>query len=178
MTEKRKLEVLDVELERDGFLRDLIRELSGTLEDVVGLDQASGFVSLVGQRIGESINTKYRRALGQDSLDPETVSAIFVDLKRRIHGSFVVVEHTPERIVLTNSDCPFEEKVIGRPSMCMMTSNVFGTIAAENLGYARVSLKETIAAGDAGCRVIVHLSPDDNVGNAIDTREYFKTDNV
>ena len=39
---------LDVPLERDGFLRNLLRHLSGTLEDVVGLEEASGFISVVG----------------------------------------------------------------------------------------------------------------------------------
>ena len=34
--------------------------------------------------------------------------------------------------------------------MCMMTSNVFGHIAAENVGYAKVELQETIARGDKG----------------------------
>lgn len=37
----------------------------------------------------------------------------------------------------------------------MMTSNVFGMIAASNLGYAKVELQETIAKGASGCRVIV-----------------------
>jgi hypothetical protein len=41
--------------------------------------------------------------------------------------------------------------------MCMMTSNVSGVIVSENLGYARVLLEETVAKGDAGCRVVVRL---------------------
>jgi hypothetical protein len=32
---------LDLPLERDVFLRTLIRELAGTLQDVVGLEEAS-----------------------------------------------------------------------------------------------------------------------------------------
>ena len=47
---------LPIALERDLFLRTLIRELAGTLQDVVGLEEASGFVSVVGQRVGEQIN--------------------------------------------------------------------------------------------------------------------------
>ena len=70
-----------------------------------------------------------------------------VDLKRRINGDFYIVEETDEKIVLHNRVCPFEDKVIDRPAMCMMTSNVFGSIASENLGYAKVELNETIAEG-------------------------------
>ena len=57
--------------------------------------------------------------------------------------------------------------------MCMMTSNVFGSIAAENLGYAKVELQETIARGDSGCRVVVYLELTEEAEDAFG-REYFK----
>ena len=56
-------------------------------------------------------------------------------MKRRINGDFYVIEESETHIVLGNRACPFGDKVLGRPSMCMMTSNVFGHVAAENLGY-------------------------------------------
>src|SRR5690242_13074884 len=122
--------------ERDIFLRSLIRELAGTLEDVVGLREASGYISVVGGRIGQQIDNDYRAALSVQRLSREQVAAVLVDLKRRIQGDFFIVEESDDKIVLGNRACPFAEKVIGRPSMCMMTSNVFGQIAARNLGYA------------------------------------------
>jgi predicted ArsR family transcriptional regulator len=152
-------ELTDVSLDRDRFMRTLIRHLAGTLEEVVGLAEAEGFISVVGQKMGEEINASYRRALRVESLSREQVSAALVDLKRRIEGDFYVLEEREDAIVLGNRCCPFGDKVIGRPSMCMMTSNVFGVLAAENLGYARVVLEETIAKGDAGCRVTVYLQP-------------------
>ena len=162
----------EIPLERDVFLRTLIRELSGTLQDVVGLQEASGFVSVVGQRIGEQINAEYRKALGRDQLDRGEVAEVLVDLKRRIQGDFYVIEENEDRIVLGNRACPFGEKVLGRPSMCMMTSNVFGSITAENLGYARVELNETIAEGAPGCRVTVWLKPSEQPETG-GGREYF-----
>jgi predicted ArsR family transcriptional regulator len=164
---------LDVSLDRDVFLRGLIRALSGTLEEVVGLTEASGFISIVGQTIGDEINRDYRVALGTSSLTRPQVAAVLVDLKRRINGDFYVIEEDDTKIVLGNRRCPFEEKVLGRPSMCMMTSNVFGSIAAENLGYAKVELQETIAAGHPGCRVVVHLQPTPEA-EAGEGREYYK----
>ncbi|HEX2199321.1 MAG TPA: methanogen output domain 1-containing protein [Burkholderiales bacterium] len=163
---------LSIPLERDVFLRTLIRELSGTLQDVVGLEEASGFVSVVGQRVGEQINDSYKHALRVDGLNRAQVAGVLVDLKRRIRGDFYVIEEDDEKIVLGNRSCPFAEKVLGRPAMCMMTSNVFGVIAAENLGYAKVVLEKTIARGDPGCRVVVHLKPTPE-GQA-QGREYFK----
>jgi predicted ArsR family transcriptional regulator len=163
---------LDVALERDVFLRNLVRELAGALEEVVGIEEASGYISLVGGAIGEQINGAYKSALGVGTLSRRQVADVLVDLKRRIKGDFFVIEENEERIVLGNRRCPFEDKVVGRPSMCMMTSNVFGRIAADNLGYARVELNETIAQGHGGCRVTIHLNPARNADTL--AREYFK----
>ncbi len=146
-------------LERDVFLRRLLRELSGTLQEVVGLDEAAGFISVVGQRMGDHINEAYRAALNVPSLTRQQVADVLVDLKRRIQGDFFIIEANDDRLVLGNRACPFGDMVIDRPSLCMMTTNVFGVISAENLGYARVSIEEAIARGDAGCKVVIYLRP-------------------
>jgi predicted ArsR family transcriptional regulator len=163
-----------VSLDRDHFLRNLLRQLAGTLEEVVGLDEASGYISVVGGSIGDQIDAEYRRAIGVEKLTRNQVAEVLVDLKRRIEGQFYVIEETEDRIVLGNRACPFGDYVQGRPSLCMMTSNVFGSIAARNLGYARVEIEEAIAMGHPGCRVIVHLRPveDPEPGS----REYFGPD--
>lgn len=169
-----KLNNLDVSLDRDLFLRSLVRELSGVLEDVVGTKEASGFVSVVGQSVGRWINGEYRKALRVANLSREQVAQVCVDLKSRIEGQFFVIEEDDEKIVFGNRACPFGDKVIGRESMCMMTSNVFGHIAAQNLGYARVELQETIARGAPGCRVVIYLRP---ASGADGGREYFPSPN-
>lgn len=164
---------LNVTLERDDFMRELLHHLSGTLQDVVGMDEASGFVSIVGQRMGDDINQRYCRALDVSKLNREQVAAVMVDLKRRIKGGFSLVSEGAEKIVVQTTSCPFAEKVVGRPSLCMMTSNVFGIIAAENLGYAKVHLVKTIAQGDARCLVEIHLQHSDEAESAIGN-EYYK----
>lgn len=164
---------LDVSLERDGFLRTLIRELSGTLQDVVGLDEASGFVSVVGQRVGEIIDSQYKSALQVSNLSREQVGAVLVDLKRRIQGDFYIIEESDEKIVFGNRRCPFGDKVLERPALCMMTSNVFGAIASQNLGYAKVALEKTIARGDGHCRVTLYLRPTEE-SEQLEGREYVR----
>lgn len=163
----------DITLDRDTFFRDLLRGLTGSIEDIIGFEEASGFVSTVGKRVGDEIDRDYRRALGLDTLDRDRVAEVLVDLKRRIGGDFEVVEADEDRIVLINRACPFGDRVRGRPSLCMMTSNVFGTIAAENLGFAKVTLEETIAEGDGGCRVVVHLRPTE-AAEAAPGRSYYR----
>lgn len=166
------VEKIDVGLDRDRFMRTLVRELSGTLQEVVGLEEASGFVAMVGQSMGDQINEAYCDAFKTDRMNGEQIAATMVDLKRRIEGDFYIISQDEEKIVMGNRRCPFGDKVLDRPALCMMTSNVFGVIAAENNGYAKVSIEEAIANHDAGCRVVVYLKENDDAKNA-PGREYF-----
>jgi len=153
--------------DRDQFLRELIRELAGVLEETVGLEEAEGFIAMVGNRIGELMDQEYRGAYEASTLDIRQIAASLVDLKRRIEGGFSVESIGEERIVLVNTACPFGQYVEGKKSLCMMTSNVFGRIVANNAGYARVDLQETIAQGNDRCRVVIDLK--EGTGG----REYF-----
>ena len=166
---------LAVPLDRDLFLRKLVRHLAGALQDVVGLEEAAGFVSIVGQRMGDEIGDAYKTALDTTRLDRQAVRDVCLDLKRRIEGDFYVIEEDDEKIVFGNRACPFAEQVVGRGALCMMTSNVFGTIAAENLGYGKVALEETLANGDGRCRVVLYLKRT-AVSDAADGREYLRAD--
>ncbi|MGR8930139.1 MAG: methanogen output domain 1-containing protein [Gammaproteobacteria bacterium] len=149
-----------ISLNRDNFLRQLLRHLSGSLQDVIGLREAEGFIALVGQKIGDELDQEYRRALQLERLNLEQVAEVLVDLKKRIHGDFYIIEESNEKIVFGNRQCPFGDKVIGREALCMMTSNVFGVIAAENLGYAKVNIDESIAREQSACKVTLYLNPD------------------
>ncbi|MCW4114434.1 methanogen output domain 1-containing protein [Aurantimonas sp. MSK8Z-1] len=171
-TRSRAIEEAGIDLDSDSFMRRLLRELSGTIERVVGLEDASGYVATVGGVMGDWLNAAYHAELGEADFDLETVAQVFVDLKRRIDGGFAVVAVEPDRIVLRNTRCPFGPSVFGRPSLCMMTSNVFGRIAADNLGYARVKLHQVIASGAAQCEVTVHLRPRGSL--QADEREYYR----
>ncbi|MFZ5758997.1 MAG: methanogen output domain 1-containing protein [Thermodesulfobacteriota bacterium] len=166
------LEKLALSLDRDLFLRTLIRELAGLLEEVVGQEGAAGYISLVGQNMGRWLNGLYRQAMGVERLTPAQVAEVLIDLKRRIGGGFSLLEQNDKKIVLANDACPFAEKVIDRPSMCMMTSNVFGVIAAENLGYAKVVLQETIAGRCPRCLVTIFLATTEEA-HVMAGREYF-----
>lgn len=167
---------LDVDHGRDDFFREIIRQISGTLEDVIGLDEASGFISIVGASLGNHINHMYMDALQTNKFDKRQLNEVLIDLKRRIGGDFYVAESSKEKIVLMNRKCPFGEAVLNRPSLCMMTSNVFGRIAADSMGYARVELDKTIARGDPGCLVVIHLTPKEDAVTPENVREYYAAD--
>lgn len=157
--EELKFHRLPIPLDRDRFVRDMLRDFAASLEARIGAQQAAEFAAEIGERTGAQLGTYYRAALKSLNLNREDVAAVLVDLKRRIEGDFYIIELTDEKIVLGNRACPFGAKVIDRPALCMMTSSVFGSIASQNLGYAKVELKETIARRDKECRVVVYFRP-------------------
>lgn len=167
------IESLDLPIERDQFLRTMIRELAGTLQEIVGIEEAAGFLNVVGYRTGEYVNDIYHNALQLSNLSREQVTAVLIDWKRRINGDFFVIEESDEKIVLGNRKCPFAEQIEGREAMCVMTSNIFGSIAADNLGYARVELQDTIARGASECTVVIYLKLDESSDDFVG-QEYFK----
>ena len=170
---QRPMAELEIPLNRDSYLRALLANLADTIEGVIGLRDASGFVSIVGQRIGEDLNQNYRDALGAKRLTREQVAQALVDFERRIQGDFYVIEQDDEKIVLGNRTCPFAERVYGHPSLCMTTSSTFGVLAAQNQGYARVVIEQAIAQGHPGCRVVIYLKPGKDVPLG-EGREYYE----
>ncbi|MCT4556924.1 MAG: methanogen output domain 1-containing protein [Pelagimonas sp.] len=153
----------------ESFFGDVIGALAGTLEDVVGLEDAAGFVARVGNELGRDIGDSYRDENGHLPADLEGLVNILTDLKTRIGGEFVVDHVDAEKICLSTTKCPFARRVQGRPSLCMMTTNVFGRIAADALGYASVRVEDSQAVGHSCCRVTVNLNKDSEV----DAYEFF-----
>lgn len=144
---------------KESFLRALVVQLSQAVEDEHGPEAAEAAVAQVGTDVGGQMEAEFRQAaeiVGR--MSPEDLGRCYVRLKHAIDGGFRVVEATPERVVLENTNCPFGDTVRRAPSLCRMTSSVFGGIAARNTdGGASVLLEERIAVGDPGCRVVVYL---------------------
>ena len=147
---------------KESFLRALVVQLAQTLEFEHGPDAAEAAVAQVGSDVGGQMELEFRRAeqlVGR--MTPAQMGHCYTRLKHAIDGGFYVIEADEDRIVLGNTRCPFEEAVRQAPSLCRMTSSVFGGIAARNSdGPVTVVLEERIAVGDPGCRVVVHLRPD------------------
>lgn len=157
----------------DSFLQALLSYLAETLEEVVGLENSSGFIAIVGQQIGEEVNQHYQNVLGSEALSAQQVANTLVDFKKQIEGDFYIIEQTDDKIVLGNRHCPFNHFVEGHPSLCMMTSSVFGVVAAQNIGYAKVAIQRAIAQGDKECLVTIYLQKSEEAKNAVG-REYYR----
>ncbi|HSL10897.1 MAG TPA: methanogen output domain 1-containing protein [Actinomycetota bacterium] len=148
---------------RESFLRALVVQLATSLEETQGPAAAQAAVAQVGTDVGARMEDAYRKANRLDGpLDVEQTADLYVGLKNAIGGRFRVTERHADRIVLTTDACPFGDVVRRSPSLCRMTSSVFGGIAARNVRGAAVQLEERIAVGDPGCRVVVWLEEPPN----------------
>ncbi len=144
---------------KESFLRALVVQLARAIELSAGPDLAAAAVAQVGIDVGGQMEEEFRVAQSiVGRLTPDQLAHCYVRLKHAIDGGFYVLEATHERIVLGNRRCPFGDVVQLAPSLCRMTSSVFGGIAARNNDEgAAVLLEERIAVGDPGCRVVVYL---------------------
>ena len=162
-----------IALDRDIFMRRLITSLGHLNEAILGSDVAGGYIMNVGLSMGAAIEEEYKRFWNIDR--PFTLDEyghVIVDLKQKIQGNFSLVSKSPDKVVVRTTSCPFDALVRQSPSLCFMTSSVFGGIAARNFGYAKVVLHKRIALGDDGCYVTVHLRRTPEAEKAIG-KEYF-----
>ncbi|SNR26178.1 methanogen output domain 1-containing protein [Puniceibacterium sediminis] len=146
-----------IDLSVGGFFGDIVGTLAGTLEEVFGLDDSSAFISVAGDAIALRLKALYESELGELPKDAEVIGRVLVDVMRRVGGDFRIESVEKDRIVFVNRRCPFGSRVEGRPSLCMITTNLFGRIAAETNGYAGVQVEQAIARGAPKCRVVVAL---------------------
>lgn len=147
-------------LNQPDFFANVLGDLAELLETIIGLQDAEGFISTVGSHIGKEISGLYPADPG--SADPDQLGQVLLDLKTRIGGNFEVVSADSTQIIMRAGRCPFGDKVTGRPSLCMMTTNVFGRVVADRNGYAHVTIDKSIARHDSHCHVVVALQIDEN----------------
>lgn len=151
-------------MERDEFFRELLRVLADKLEDVVGIQEAEGYISLVGSSMGEQVNAAAKASLGVDKMTIEQVADTIVDFKTRLGANFRIEGIEDDKMTLISNTCPFGDKIVGHPSLCMVNSTVVGVVVSDSTGYAKVEVKESIAKGACACRVVVHLTRESGEG--------------
>ena len=61
---------LPIPLDRDRFVRDLLRNITESVENTLGPEKAASIVGEIGERTGEQINVYYRAALKSTQLSP------------------------------------------------------------------------------------------------------------
>lgn len=172
-TRKQDVSGLALELDPELFLGDVAVTLAAELEETIGVIEASTFVGHVGDQLGGALSGRYENAMEGLPKEPRVLAELLVDLKARVGGCFRVEHADDGQIVLTATRCPFSDRVKGHPSLCMMTTNVFGRIVADARGFARVHVAQSIATGHAGCRVLIDLAPEGETSQQAEGYEFY-----
>ncbi|MBH0230903.1 methanogen output domain 1-containing protein [Halobacillus yeomjeoni] len=140
------------------FLSKLITQYAYLHERTVG-GQAGEYIKQIGIKTGEWIESFYSDK--EELWSPDRYAEVIVDLKNSIGGHFQISEVYHDRVIVKAKACPFGDIVQDAPHLCMMTSSVFGGIAARRMGYGKVNLRKRIALGHQGCEVVVYFQPTD-----------------
>ncbi len=149
-----------ISLDRETFLRTMVVDIAYLLESSLGAAYAGDYVGRVGLSMGAWIEHTYRDACNlKEVLTPQQYAEIIVDSKQHIGGDFSIMEVTPEAVTVVSRTCPFGEAVARTPGLCRMTASVFGGTAARNFSFAKVDIVHSLARGDSGCEVTIHLKP-------------------
>ncbi len=140
------------------FLQTFILELMHASEQQ-GQEHCEQLIEHIARTAGCFFEETYRDESGKTgSLDRESYIQLILGLKNNIGGRFSLASSTPDCITVTNSCCPFGDRVTNVPELCGMTSSVFGGIAARNFGYAKVEIKNSIARRDNRCEVCIYTN--------------------
>lgn len=164
---------LDIDFDDRGLFNAMVAGMAELLETVAGPEDACAYVSSIATRLGADIEKQYKSALGVQHLNRNQLIEVLIDLENRAGGDFSLTDQDEDRLVFENRACPLGKAASNHPSLCMLTSNIFGRMTANAVGYAAVDLERTIARGDSDCRVVLHLK---RTELGPDTREYFRDD--
>ncbi len=141
------------------FLQTIILELMHASEQQ-GQKHCEQLIEHIAQTAGCFFEETYRdETLKNERLDIESYIELILGLKNNIGGKFSLVSGNQDCITVTNTCCPFGDRVTNFPELCRMTSSVFGGIAARNFGYAKVEIKKSIARHDGTCEVCIYTNP-------------------
>jgi hypothetical protein len=142
------------------FLAQLITQYAALHKKTTG-PRAEAYIQQIGIRTGEWLE----RFFHDEQRSPWTVdkyAQVIVDIKNAIGGHFYIADVQPDHVLVKASGCPFGDAVKEAPHLCNMTSSVFGGIASRQFGFAEVSLRKRIAAGDSGCEAVIYFTPDND----------------
>lgn len=142
---------------RESFMLELIAHLSKLTDFLFGNHLGREYIVAIGLQMGEAIDERFKRfhrISGRLSLDQ--YASLVVNLKQSIGGDFYLVEKASNKVVVASNTCPFGGIITKAPNLCMITSGVFGGIAALNFGFGKVVLRKRIGLGEPRCEVCIY----------------------
>ncbi|MCX7338572.1 MAG: methanogen output domain 1-containing protein [Alphaproteobacteria bacterium] len=139
------------------FLSTILEELVGAIESLVGFEEAAGLMHIVGHNIAEKVHPHSEEG---HLLTADQALSIFNDCMKAKGGEAYLLSPDPDKRVIKIKECLFgKEHVKNHPSLCKLTTSILGRFIAQNHGYSRIEIKETIAQGCAECHINIDLKP-------------------
>ncbi|MEW6544871.1 MAG: LuxR C-terminal-related transcriptional regulator [Nitrospirota bacterium] len=117
----------------------------------------------IGVQIGRQVSEQHRLTLGL-SLPfsrKEYGRCLSQSLPERMGWPCSLLEETADRLRFNIPSCPFGRSVAGNSDFCRLTSGVFGGIAADQFGYAKVCLTQGHGTPPRNCCVTVYIRKTD-----------------
>lgn len=148
-----KLWYIPVDINQIRFLKEMLVKICQN----INAKQLKDAIDKTSTNIGKDISEIYKRFHGVNKLTKSQLTDSIIDAMNKLGGNFSLVAEDGEKITLKNSKCLFGPSVKQCPMLCIATSNIIGTIVAENIGYGKVELRKTIAKGNSEDTIIVHL---------------------
>ncbi|MEM8664969.1 MAG: methanogen output domain 1-containing protein, partial [Pseudomonadota bacterium] len=158
------------------FMKMVLTEFAGALEEVVGPEETAGYVNGVASNVADWLNATYHNALGPELFTVERIAHVLADLRTRIDGTYTVRSVSADKIVLANAPGLFGAGAEGTHALCQMSATVFGRFAAENTGYARIEHAPATDNAASSCNVTIHFRQSDDLRPG--EREYFRVDEL
>ena len=107
------------------FLQTFILELMHASEQQ-GQKHCEQLIEHIAKTAGCFFEETYREDTHKsEPLDIESYIELILSLKNNIGGKFSLVSSNQDCITVTNTCCPFGERVTNFPELCRMTSSVF-----------------------------------------------------
>ena len=124
-----KLWYIPVNISKESFLSKMVSYFVTNIPK----GELKGALEKSGIGLGEEINKMYLDFYGAKKLSFDQLCDAYVDIGKKLGGSFKVVAHS-EKISVEIVQSPFEE---AKEAMNTLFSAVFAKIASLNIGYAR-----------------------------------------
>jgi DNA-binding CsgD family transcriptional regulator len=127
----------------------------------------------IGEQIGRQVSEQHRltHGLRLPFSRKEYGRCLSQSLPERMGWPCSLLEETADRLRFGIAACPFGRTTTSTPEFCWLTSGVFGGIAADHFGYAKVCLSRGSGTPPRNCCVTVYIrKTDDSI--AADGTEY------
>jgi len=128
-------------------------------EVALGPEAMAAYMETLGRLAGLDLEQSYRKRWDEwATLSPAKYGFLVTDLFGRMGGRTSLAAVDAEKVVVDVEVCPYSGASAQAPALCVLDGAVFGTIAARNFGYAKVSVEHG-ARLPGSCRVTIFIRP-------------------